>query len=83
MDVETEIAKIKERNCKVEQDKNWEISWFRKIIIAVLTYLVMVSFMWSIKVEKPYINAIIPTLGFILSTLSLSFLRQIWEKFRS
>lgn len=32
-ELENEIAKIKERNKKVELDKAWETSWTRKICI--------------------------------------------------
>lgn len=32
-DLENEIAKIKERNKRVELDKAWETSWTRKICI--------------------------------------------------
>lgn len=45
--VKTEIASIKERNIKVETDKAWEISWFRKLSIAVLTYIVVLLFFVS------------------------------------
>jgi len=39
----SEINKIKTRNKKVEFDKAWETSTTRKIIIALLTYLIIVS----------------------------------------
>lgn len=81
MDVEQEIQKIHERNKKVELDKAWETSRTRKISIAVLTYLVVVMVMHSLGLEKPFINAIIPTLGFMLSTFSLSFIKKFWERF--
>lgn len=34
-------------------------------------------------VEKAWLNAIIPTFGFILSNLSLPFFKEIWLKKRS
>lgn len=81
MNFEQEIQKIHERNKKVELDKAWETSKTRKISIAVLTYMVVVVVMHSLGLEKPFINAIIPTLGFMLSTFSLSFIKKFWERF--
>jgi preprotein translocase subunit SecF len=78
MNTKKEIEKIKERNSRVEIDKAWEVSYTRKIIIAVLTYLVIVLFFISASVANPFLNAIVPTLGFILSTLSLPYFKKIW-----
>jgi len=81
MNIEQEIKKIKERNKRVEQDKAWETSKTRKVSIAVLTYFVMVLVMYSLKMDSPFIGAIIPTLGFTLSTFSLDFIKEYWKKF--
>ena len=82
MNYEEEIKKIQARNRKVELDKAWETSTTRKISVAILTYLVMVLVMFSLKMESPFIGAIIPTLGFTLSTFSLDFMKEFWKKFR-
>ena len=74
---------IKQRNTRVETDKAWERSLTRKMIIAVLTYLVVVLFFIAANLPKPYLNSLIPTLGFILSTLSLPMLKQLWLKSRN
>lgn len=34
--------------------------------------------MYGIGVNKPELNAIIPTVGFTLSTLSLPYVKHIW-----
>jgi len=81
MNVEEEIKKIQVRNKKVELDKAWETSKTRKISIAVLTYFVMVLVMYSLDMASPFIGAIIPTLGFTLSTFSLDFIKEFWKKF--
>lgn len=81
MDFEKEIKKIQERNKKVELDKAWETSKTRKISIAVLTYFVMVLVMYSLDMANPFIGAIIPTLGFTLSTFSMDFIKEFWKKF--
>ncbi len=80
MDFEKEIKKIQERNKRVELDKAWETSKTRKISIAVLTYFVMVLVMYSLNLDTPFIGAIIPTLGFTLSTFSLDFIKEFWKK---
>ena len=81
MNIEEEIKKIQERNKRVELDKAWETSKTRKISIAFLTYFVMVLVMYSLNMDTPFIGAIIPTLGFTLSTFSLGFIKKIWIKF--
>lgn len=60
--LEQEIIVIKERNSRVEADKAWETSFVRKISIAILTYAVVVIFFYFIKLENPWINAIVPTM---------------------
>ena len=81
MDFEKEIKKIQERNKRVELDKAWETSKTRKVSIAILTYFVMVLVMYSLNMDNPFIGAIIPTLGFTLSTFSLDFIKAFWKKF--
>jgi preprotein translocase subunit SecF len=78
--IRAELEVIKTRNAKVEADKAWETSLFRKLLILVLTYLIASLAMWAIGVPNFYINALIPTLGFFLSTLSLSFIKGWWIK---
>lgn len=79
-ELENRIKKIEERNKIVEMDKAWETSIARKVIIAVFTYAVIGLFMGSISIAKPWINAIVPTLGFLLSTLSLPLFKKIWVR---
>lgn len=80
-DLEKEIELIKERNKRVETDKAWETSWTRKICIAVLTYLVVVAYNYGIvKIDNIFLSSLVPVMGFLLSTLSLKVIRNIWEK---
>jgi len=79
-DIQTQLNDIKDRNSRVEADKAWETSWTRKIFVAVLTYLVILLFLLIINVERAFTTAIIPTIGFVLSTASLSFGKKIWLK---
>ncbi len=73
-----DIERIKERNKRVESDKAWEGSISRRLLIALMTYIVIVIFLWTINAPKPWLNAIVPAVGFILSTLTLSFFKRFW-----
>ena len=42
--IKKDISDIKDRNKRVEMDKAWETSIFRKFIISILTYIVIVLF---------------------------------------
>ncbi len=78
MEFEEEIQKLKERNLRVESDKQWERSWTRRIFIMVITYIVAVTWLLLIKESHSFLKAIVPVAGYILSTLSLPFLKDIW-----
>jgi hypothetical protein len=80
MATHNDITEIKSRNARVEADKAWETSVTRKILILVITYMLATLVMWLINVPYPHLNAIIPTLGFFLSTLSLGFVKNYWIK---
>ena len=73
-----EIESIKKRNKRVEIDKAWELSLTRRLIIALMTYIIIVVFLWSINAPRPYLNAIVPSIGFVLSTLTLPIFKKLW-----
>ena len=81
-----DIKKIKERNKRKKQKsrarQSLETSMTRKVSIIILTYLVMVLVMNTLKIEELLINAIILTLGFTLSTFSMSLIKIFWLKKR-
>lgn len=80
-ELESEIKKIKARNARVELDKKWETSWTRRLCICVLTYAVVVLYSFTIQhVSNIFLSSLVPVIGFTLSTLSLGFVRKIWEK---
>ena len=80
-DLAKEIDAIKQRNKRVETDKAWETSWTRRLCIAVLTYIVVVVYSFTIsQVQNIWLSSLVPVIGFTLSTLSLSLIRKIWEK---
>jgi hypothetical protein len=76
--IEACISSIIERNHKVEIEKAWEISKTRIISIVILTYALMTLIFSIIGVENYFINAIIPTLGYFLSTQSLPLIKKKW-----
>jgi hypothetical protein len=72
------IHGIIERNKRVEADKAWETSWTRRLFIACITYVTACLFLWLIENPHPTINALVPTGGYLLSTLSLPWLKRWW-----
>lgn len=77
-ELEKEISEIRKRNLSVELDKAWEISVTRRLLIAAFTYLAIGLYLWVIKVDAPWLNAIVPTVGFTLSTLTLPYFKKLW-----
>lgn len=79
-ELESEIEKIKLRNQKVELDKKWETSLVRRICICILTYIVVITYSYIIKsYDNILLSSLVPVIGFTLSTLSLKFVRKVWE----
>jgi len=76
-----EIELIKQRNKKVETDKAWETSLTRKIILIIFTYLAIGLYLKAISVTNPWLNAIVPSVGFLLSTLTLPLFKNFWQKY--
>ena len=72
------IDDILKRNHRVELDKAWETSKTRRLVIASITYLVAVAFMKNIGVPDPFFNAMVPTGGYLLSTLTLPLVKNWW-----
>ena len=73
--VENELAAIRKRNHRVESNKAWETSRVRLFSITAITYVTMVLVFLVLGSNRPLVDALIPTTGFFLSTLSLSFIR--------
>lgn len=79
--LEKRISAIEARNRKVEKDKEWETSYTRRGLLITFTYIAISLYLRAINVEDPWLNAIVPSIGFWLSTLTLPFFRTIWERF--
>jgi hypothetical protein len=80
-ELEKRIVNIEQRNKKVEEDKSWEKSYTRRALLILFTYLSIAAYLYFIVHINPWINAIVPALGFLLSTLSLPFFREVWRKY--
>ena len=75
-DLNQKIQQIEKRNKKVEADKAWEASWTRRMLLTVFTYLAIGVYLWAIEVNRPWLNAIVPAVAFMLSTLTTPFLKS-------
>lgn len=77
-ELKNEIDKINERNSRVESDKAWESSLCRKALIATFTYFSIGIYLYAVNITLPWINAIVPTVAFLLSTLTFPFFKGMW-----
>jgi hypothetical protein len=76
------VARIEARNARVESDKAWETSWTRRALLVLFTYLAVGLYLQAINVRDAWLNAIIPAVAFLLSTLTLPFFKERWLKAR-
>jgi hypothetical protein len=80
--LEAELELIKHRNTRVEADKAWETSRFRIISICVLTYFLSACMLYAIGGKRPWIDGVMPVLGFFISSRSLRLIKSLWvEKY--
>ena len=76
--LEERFKRIEERNKKVEADKKWELSFTRRLLLMLFTYLTVGFYLQAIKIPKPWLNSIVPAVAFMLSTLTLPFFKKMW-----
>lgn len=80
--LEQRVAEIEARNARVEMDKAWETSWARRGLISLFTYLSIALYLkFVVLVTDPWVNAIVPALGFLLSTLTLPYFKKLWGRY--
>ncbi|PJC36957.1 hypothetical protein CO046_03275 [Candidatus Peregrinibacteria bacterium CG_4_9_14_0_2_um_filter_53_11] len=77
-ELEKQLEEIKERNRRVEFDKAWETSWTRRLLVLVFTYLVIVVLFLVVELPNPFVNALVPSVAFVLSTLTVPFVKDWW-----
>lgn len=78
-EIKKRLEVIEVRNARVELDKAWEVSWARRISIAILTYVIIVIFLLAIHKPQPFINAFVPSIGYLMSTLVMRQVRDYWQ----
>jgi Flp pilus assembly protein TadB len=74
------VEQLEARNRRVEADKGWETSWTRRLSIMLLTYLTVVFYLRFVVHISPWVNALVPVIGFFLSTLTVSLLKERWQR---
>ncbi|MEI6477602.1 MAG: hypothetical protein WCO52_01275 [bacterium] len=75
---EERLDALENRNKRVEADKQWEGSLERRASIMLMTYVIIGIFLTLIGTAHAWINAVVPSIGFLLSTLTLGFLKRAW-----
>ena len=78
--IEDRLNKIEDRNKRVELDKAWETSLIRILSVSIITYIIAFFVLFSMGVSKSYLSALIPVIGFILSTQSIPIIKKYWIK---
>ena len=76
--IEEELVRIEARNKSVEADKAWETSLSRRGLLVAFTYLAIGIYLSVINIDRPWLNAIVPSVGFMLSTLTLPYFKKLW-----
>ena len=76
--IQKQIKELQTRNKKFEIDKAWETSYTRRALLMLFTYLAIGVYLKAINVSQPWLNAIVPAVGFMLSTLTLPIFKKIW-----
>lgn len=80
--LEEELARMRERNIRVGAEKAWETSRFRIFLISGMTYAVACLILFTLNVENAFAAALLPAVGYFLSTQSLPFLKDWWIRNR-
>ncbi len=78
-DFETRLKAIEDRNLRVEADKGWETSWARRGTIAFITYICAIILLTILGHDGVWKHALVPAMGYVLSTLSLPFVKVWWQ----
>lgn len=74
------LDQVKQRNLRVESDKAWEGSKTRILLICAITYVVATGVFFSLGAKRPFLDAVVPTLGFLLSSQSIPLAKKFWVK---
>lgn len=75
-EIERRVTAIEMRNQRVEQDKTWERSLVRRLVIATVTFVAAFSYLALIQSQNVLLGAVIPAGAYLISAFSLDFLRK-------
>lgn len=78
---ESTVSDILLRNARVDADKAWEISRTRRACVALFTYCVAVLLFFRLGSNHPFADALVPLCGYLLSTVSFSFVKHFWIRY--
>lgn len=78
--LKNELLALRARNQRVEIDKAWEQSRSRKVFLLLLTYLIASLVFMALGSVDPFLSALIPTVGYLISTFSLPAVRRRWQR---
>ena len=78
-ELESQMRDVLARNHKVDGNKAWETSRARLFAVTVVTYVTMILVFTVLESSRPFLDALVPTTGFFLSTLSLPLVRRAWQ----
>lgn len=81
-ELEREVELIKTRNHRVEADKAWELSGTRTAFISAVTFSLLYAFFHLINSGPAFLNALISTVAYLLSTFSYGVLKSWWLRRR-
>lgn len=76
--LQAEIEQIKSRNKRVELEKKRETSVARKLWIAIITYVLLGGYMYFLGQQRWYLDAIVPTVWFVLWWMWIKRAKNIW-----
>lgn len=80
-DLEKEIENIKIRNARVELDKKWETCWTMENMYLRINIYRCIAYSYIVRnYSNILLSSLVPVIGFTLSTLSLKYIRKMWEK---
>lgn len=82
MDIEATLKAIADRNMRVESDKAWETSVFRRLCLCIVIYSTAVITLYLAGDVHNFTNAIVPPVAYYLSTLTLPTVKDWWIRNR-
>jgi hypothetical protein len=81
--MQSEIHALQRRNFEKDRGKEFESSYTRVIFLMAVTYFTLLAYMaLVIQSNHPYLDAIVPTVGFNISTWSLPYVKEWWIQAR-